>query len=42
MNPENVKMDTYLSPIEEPRGLIMKLAYYSTRRRFGKVLTPLE
>ncbi len=42
MNPENVKMGTYLSPIEEPRGLIMKLAYYFTRRRFGKVLTPLK
>jgi alkylhydroperoxidase family enzyme len=33
---------TFLSSIEEPRGLIMKLAYYFTRRRFGKVLTPLK
>jgi alkylhydroperoxidase family enzyme len=34
--------DTFLSPIERPRGLIMKLAYYFTRRQFGKVLTPLK
>ena len=35
-------MDTFLSPIEKPRGLIMKLAYAMTRRQFGKVLTPLK
>jgi hypothetical protein len=34
--------DTFLPPIEAPRGLIMKLAYYFTRRQFGKVLTPLK
>src|SRR5215468_7699964 len=34
--------DTYLAPIEQPQGLIMKLAYYFTRRQFGKVLTPLK
>jgi alkylhydroperoxidase family enzyme len=34
--------DTFLSPIEKPRGLAMKLAYYFTRRQFGKVLTPLK
>ena len=33
---------TFLSPIEKPQGLIMKLAYYFTRRQFGKVLTPLK
>jgi alkylhydroperoxidase family enzyme len=33
---------TFLSPIEKPHGLIMKLAYYFTRRQFGKVLTPLK
>ena len=33
---------TFLPPIEKPRGLIMKLAYYFTRRQFGKVLTPLK
>jgi alkylhydroperoxidase family enzyme len=35
-------MNTFLSPIEKPHGLIMKLAYYFTRRQFGKVLTPLK
>jgi alkylhydroperoxidase family enzyme len=32
----------FLPPIERPRGLMMKLAYYFTRRQFGKVLTPLK
>jgi alkylhydroperoxidase family enzyme len=35
-------MDTFLPAIENPRGLIMKLAYYFTRKQFGKVLTPLK
>jgi alkylhydroperoxidase family enzyme len=35
-------MDTFLAPIEKPRGLLMKLAYEFTRRQFGKVLTPLK
>jgi hypothetical protein len=35
-------MDTFLSPIEKPQSLIMRLAYYFTRRQFGKVLTPLK
>jgi alkylhydroperoxidase family enzyme len=35
-------MSTFLPAIEHPRGLIMKLAYYFTRRQFGKVLTPLK
>ena len=35
-------MDTFLPPIEQPQGLFMKLAYYFTRRQFGKVLTPLK
>lgn len=35
-------MDTFLAPIEKPNGFIMKLAYYFTRRQFGKVLTPLK
>src|SRR6266571_6508626 len=34
--------DTLLAPIEKPQGLLMKLAYYFTRRQFGKVLTPLK
>src|SRR4029079_12870602 len=35
-------MDTFLPPIEKPRGLLMKLAYGMSRRQFGKVLTPLK
>jgi alkylhydroperoxidase family enzyme len=35
-------MDTFLTPIEKPKGLMMKLAYYFTRKQFGKVLTPLK
>jgi len=34
--------DTFLPPIEQPQGLLMKLAYYFIRRQFGKVLTPLK
>ena len=34
--------NTFLTPIEKPKGLTMKLAYYFTRRQFGKVLTPLK
>src|SRR6266478_8099935 len=36
------KMDTFLPPVEKPKALMMKLAYYFTRREFGKVLTPLK
>src|SRR5262245_49870327 len=35
-------VDTFLPPIEKPRGLIMKLTYYFTRLQFGKVLTPVK
>jgi alkylhydroperoxidase family enzyme len=35
-------MDTFLPPIEKPEGLMLKVAYYFTRRQFGKVLTPLK
>lgn len=35
-------MDTFLPPIEKPKELMMKLAYYFTRRQFGKVITPLK
>ena len=34
--------EPFLPPIEKPRGLMTKLAYYFTRRQFGKVLTPLK
>ena len=40
--PTIVKEETFLPPIERPRGLFMKLAYSMTRRQFGKVLTPLK
>ena len=32
---------TYLPPVEKPRGLLLKLLYFFTRRQFGKVATPL-
>src|SRR5215471_8402680 len=35
-------MDAFLPAVEQPRGLIMKLAYSFSRRQFGKVLTPLK
>jgi alkylhydroperoxidase family enzyme len=35
-------MATYLPPVERPRGLIMKLVYYFSRRQVGKVITPLS
>ena len=36
------QMETFLPPIEEPEGMMMKQAYAATRRQFGKVLTPLK
>ena len=35
-------MDTFLPPIEKPAGLAMKMAYFFTKKQFGKVLTPLK
>lgn len=35
-------MDTFLQPIEKPASLGMKLAYFFTLKKFGKVLTPLK
>lgn len=34
-------MATYLPPVERPRGLFVKMVYYFTRRRVGKVITPV-
>lgn len=34
-------MATYLPPVEKPRGLMLKIVYFFTRRQFGKVMTPL-
>jgi alkylhydroperoxidase family enzyme len=39
---EEDDVDTFLAPIEKPKGLMMKLVYGMTRRQFGKVLTPLK
>lgn len=35
-------MNTFLPPIEKPDGLMKKLAYYFTRKQFGKVSTPVK
>jgi hypothetical protein len=32
----------FLPPIDKPRGLTIKLAYYLTRRKFGKVPSPIK
>lgn len=34
-------MDTFLTPIEKPKGLIKRLAYSFSRKQFGKVPTPV-
>ncbi|HTT86454.1 MAG TPA: hypothetical protein VMF60_03705, partial [Acidimicrobiales bacterium] len=34
-------MASYLPPVENPKGLVLKLMYRFMRRRFGKVMTPL-
>lgn len=31
-----------LERIEKPRGLMMRLAFFMTRRQFGKVMTPVK
>lgn len=31
-----------LKPIENPSGLFLKIAYWFTKRQFGKVMTPLK
>lgn len=33
---------TFLPPIEKPKGLMMKLVYYFTKKQFGKVMTPVK
>jgi alkylhydroperoxidase family enzyme len=35
-------MGTYLPPIENPQGMMLKLVYAMSRRQFGKVMTPLK
>jgi alkylhydroperoxidase family enzyme len=34
-------MAAFLPPVEKPRGLLMKLVYFITRRQFGKVAGPV-
>ncbi len=33
--------EAYLEPIEKPKGLMIKLAYYFVKKQFGKVFSPL-
>src|SRR5262250_2491505 len=35
-------MDTFLAPIENPKGLIKKLAYTFSKKQFGRVPTPVK
>ena len=35
-------MGTYLPPIEQPQGLIQKIVYSMSKKRFGKVPTPVK
>jgi len=37
-------MDTipFLAPIENPKGLLLKIIYYFTKKRFGKVITSVK
>jgi hypothetical protein len=34
--------EPFLTPIEHPPGLQMRLAYYFTKRQFGKVITSIK
>ena len=34
-------MAPYLPPIERPKGLLVKIVYFFTRRQFGKVAAPI-
>jgi alkylhydroperoxidase family enzyme len=35
-------MGTYLPPIENPQGIMLKMVYAMSRRQFGKVMTPFK
>jgi alkylhydroperoxidase family enzyme len=35
-------MTTYLAPIDKPRGLYRKMAFFFVRRQFGKVMMPMR
>ena len=34
-------MESFLPPIENPKGLMLKLAYFFVRKQFGKVFSPI-
>jgi alkylhydroperoxidase family enzyme len=38
----DLQMETFLPAIEKPKSTSMKVAYFFTRRQFGKVLTPIK
>jgi alkylhydroperoxidase family enzyme len=40
--PTHNTQDPFLAPIDKPKGLMMKFAYYLTRRKFGKVPGPIK
>jgi len=31
-----------LNPIDKPKGIAMRVAFWMTQRQFGKVLTPMR
>jgi hypothetical protein len=37
-----LRMATYLPPVDRPRGLLIKVVYFFTRRMFGKVPTGIK
>ena len=39
---QRVEDDPFLRPIDNPKGIMMKIVFYFTRRQFGKVLGPLR
>jgi alkylhydroperoxidase family enzyme len=34
-------MATYLPPVEKPKGLLLRITYFFSRKQFGKVATPI-
>jgi alkylhydroperoxidase family enzyme len=41
-NQQMEKETMRLDPIEKPKGLMMRFAYWGIRRQFGKVITPVK
>jgi len=40
--PNETGLEPRLEPIERPKGLMLKLAYWYSKRRVGKVITPMR